>query len=475
MQVPLPNVAPTIVAARAIPNKISSDELVEYQLEILCGLIDQKIQVVSSAADGSATECSMQHKLIAMADATREYRIKHPKPIHPTNPDIVTSIPMFKGQPVVMVQDAKHAAKTARNNLMTGAKLLTLGSHIAMYSQVRKAAFAQDGPLYRRDVEKVDRQDDNAACRLLSASTLRWFTTHRGSDSKSKETHGLIIFLFLMGELVDAYQSRTLPHVERVKMVLRLHFFLERWELFLGQAGYAKPTHFISGQFRDILNFLVFGLIQLIIVYRDTYGSRFPLLFWLHSTEVCEHVFGVLRSLVKDFTMLDFYNLVPKIFIRLRVFTKSTLTKVGKETASGYAHTYSDCRGIDLTALSTFPTDGEINEAARLAYEEAEDLLFVLGILPDMTAEPTVHPTTTSAPLDEDEDLEDFDEENAAAVDETDSISYLYECAESLGTSSLLSNRQKQVRDLSYASIALHTHKDIITCVKPSHSLGSMN
>jgi hypothetical protein len=331
-----------------------------------------------------------------------------------------------------------------------------------MYSQVRKAAFAHNGPLYRRDVEKVDRQDDNAACRLLSASTLKWFITHHGSGPGNEETRGLIIFLFLMGELVDAYQSRTLPHVERVKMVLRLHFFLERWGLFLDRAGYPKSRHFISGQFRDILNYLVFGLIQLIIVYRDTYGSRFPLLFWLHSTEVCEHVFGVLRSLVKDFTMLDFLHLVLKIFIRLRIFTKLTLATIGKDTASGYAHTYSDCRGIDLTALSTFPTDEEINEAARLAYEEAEDLLFILGVSPDMLAKPATGPAMTPASQDNDEDLEDFDAEDAEdTFDETDGISYLYECAEELKASSLSFDRQKQMKDLSYASIMLHTHKDV--------------
>lgn len=460
---PLPNVAPTIVAARAIPNKISADELVQYQLEIIHGLINQQIQVVSSASDGSATERSMQCKLAAMADGTREYRIRHPKPTDPTNPDITTSIPMFKGQPVVMIQDAKHAAKTARNNVTTGAKLLTLGNYIAMYSQVRKAAFAHDGPLYRRDVEKVDRQDDNAACRLLSSATLRWFTAcHDSAGSENEETRGLIIFLFLMGELVDAYQSRTLPHVERVRMVLRLHFFLERWAQFLDRAGYAKSTYFISGQFRDILNYLVFGLIQLIVVYRDNYDSRFPLLFWLHSTEICEHVFGVLRSLIKDFTMLDFYNVVLKIFIRLRIFTKSTLATVGKDTASGYAHTYSDCRGIDLTALSTFPTDEEISEAGRLAYEEAEDLLFILGVSPDMLAEPVTDPTAMPTSQDKDKDLEDFDEDGTEEViDETDGIDYLYECTERLETSSLSSDRQRQLKDLSYASIMLHTHKDI--------------
>lgn len=259
----------------------------------------------------------MQNKLTARASSTQTYAIKHPHPPNAASNWIIATIPLFQGQPVVMIQDSKHVAKTARNNVTTGAKLLVLGNYIAMYSQVRKPAVARGGPLYMRDVEKVDRQDDNAACRLLSSATLRWLAAHHDTTPANKEVRGLIVFLFLMGEAVDAYQNRLLPHVERVKMVLRLHFFLECWESFLARAGYTKSTNFISWQFQDILRYFVFGLIRLIIVYRDNYRSRYPLLPWLHSTEVCEHVFGVLRSLVKDFTMLDFFNLVPKLFLRL--------------------------------------------------------------------------------------------------------------------------------------------------------------
>lgn len=458
VQVPLPNVAPAIVAARAIPDKVPAEELVRYQLEILCGLIDQKINVVSSASDGSATERSMQRKLTLNAGGTWEYRIRHPKPTDPGKPDIITSIPIFKGQPVVMVQDAKHAAKTARNNAYTGAKLLTLGNYIAMYSQIRRAAFAHDGPLYRKDVEKVDRQDDNAACRLLSAATLRWFV----ANPKGEDVRGLIVYLFLMGELVDAYQSRTLPHVERVKMVLRLHFFLERWEAFLGRAGYGKSTHFVSHQFRDILRYLIFGLIQLVIVYRDTYKSRFPLLLWLHSTEICEHVFGLLRTLVKDFTMLDFYQMVKKLFIRLRMFTQSTLPAVDKSTDAGYTQTYADCRGIDLTALSAFPTDEQINEAARQAYDEADSLLSILGVSPDLFTEPTADATPSTTPWEQVDDFDDDDDEfnDDTMIDEAAEISHLYECAETLEGSSISPDRQRQIKDLSRELVILHTRQD---------------
>jgi len=253
-------------------------------------------------------------------------------------------------------------------------------------------------------------------------------------------------------------------------MVLRLHFFLEQWEVFLGRAGYGKSLHFISPQFRDILHYLIFGLIQLIIVYRDTYSSRFPLLLWLHSTEICEHVFGILRTLVKDFTMLDFYNMVKKIFIQLQMFTESTLPTVGKNAAAGYAHTFSDCRGIDLTALSAFPTDEQINEAARQAYDEAESLLFILGISPNLFAESTTEATpATSTPLttpwehlDEfNDDNDDNDDNSEEAIDEVAEIGYLYECAEMLECSSISTDRQRVMKDLSYASVILHAQQEI--------------
>lgn len=223
----------------------------------------------------------MQSKLVDTADGTRTYMVKHPRPLNAASDWITTAIPLFGGQPVVMIQDSKHVAKTARNNVITGAKFLVLGNYVAMYSQIRKPALAGNGPLYKRDVEKIDRQDDNAACRLLSSATLRWLKVHHDTNPSNEGVRGLITFLFLMGEAVDAYQNWSLPHIEWVRMVLQLHFFLKCWELFLVRAGYSKSTNFISFQFWDILRYLVFGLIQLIVVYRDNYHSHYPLLLWL--------------------------------------------------------------------------------------------------------------------------------------------------------------------------------------------------
>lgn len=161
--------------------------------------------------------------------------------------------------------------------------------------------------------------------------------------------------------------------------------------------------------------------------------------------------------------MLDFYNAIKKLFMRLRVFTESTIPAVGKETAAGYAHTYSDCRGIDLTALSAFPTDEQINTAARQAYEEAENLLFILGISPDLCNEPATITTPSTEPTATPWEWVDEpnDEDGEEAFDEAAEISHLYEYAEALEGSSISPDHQRLVKDLSYASVLLHTRQDM--------------
>jgi hypothetical protein len=74
----------------------------------------------------------------------------------------------FGSQPIATLQDPKHLLKTFRNNLFFGARLLTFPNSVALFSQVHKMSQANDSPIFQRDVEKLDRQDDNAATRLFS-------------------------------------------------------------------------------------------------------------------------------------------------------------------------------------------------------------------------------------------------------------------------------------------------------------------
>ena len=125
-------------------------------------------------------------------------------------------------------------------------KLWKLYSHVYPY-------FGNGSPLYHRDVVKLDRQDDNAATRLFSAKTLKFLASHH------PDCIGVIVYLFVFGELVDAYQNRHITHSEWIKLVLRARFFLDSWEAYLSTCGYRKDRYFISREASDIIRIITEG------------------------------------------------------------------------------------------------------------------------------------------------------------------------------------------------------------------------
>ncbi len=144
---------------------------------------------------------------------------------------------------------------------------------------------------------------------LPSAFSLEWLTTNY------PKLLGTIIYLFIFGELIDAYQNHHIPHIGQVKVVLHALFFVEFWEEFINEAAYPKAKHFLSKQACDIVESLIHSFIKIIIIYHDYLPETYPLLPWLLSTEPCEHIFGICRQILQDFTMLDFYHIIPKFFI----------------------------------------------------------------------------------------------------------------------------------------------------------------
>ena len=260
MTIPVDGIAPIILAVLPISDSESSASLLLRLQKILLGLIDKKIQVISYSCDGTEVERKLQRLILGKADTHLQYKIKSPRPGIPAT---TIKIPVINGQPLCLLQDSKHALKTLRNNLFSGARLLTLGNHVILYATIRDIAFSNGSPLYRRDVEKLDRQDDNAASRLFSADTLSYLTSHYPDHA------GEIVYLFVFGDLVDAYQNRSLSHCERIKMPLRAKYFLDYWKQFIAHAGYKKNLHFLSREATDILRLIIEGLLALVYLYRD--------------------------------------------------------------------------------------------------------------------------------------------------------------------------------------------------------------
>jgi len=409
----MPKVAPIIVAALPIPNTMSATTLYGLLDKVLNGLLDHKIKVISYACDGTEVERSVQRILVSKADSEGNVVRKAIKDPH-GGPELVIEIVIFRGQHIAIIQDSKHCLKTMRNNLFSGARCLVMGNYTALYDHIRQVAVEDKSPIYRRDVFKLDRQDDNAAQRLFSADTLEYLLDNHPNY------RGDAVYLFAFGELVDAYQNRWISHSDRLTMVLRARYFLDAWEAFLAISKYPRARYFISREAADILRIIIEGFISLLYIHRDYLGTPAPLLPWLHSSEACEHVFAEARKIVKDFSMLDFFYMVPKLRIKIRHALLSSRISNSKARANGYNHTYIDSTGIDIVKLGTFPTDEEIEEISEIAGAEAKELISFLGIRAEqlISIRNLALPAQAAAMPDHESDEEELDIDNESDSDE---------------------------------------------------------
>ncbi|KAJ7722682.1 hypothetical protein B0H16DRAFT_1334577, partial [Mycena metata] len=447
LTIPVPGVAPIIVAAIPIANDLKADVLLEYLIKVINGLLDNKIKVISYACDGTQIERSVQDMFVKWAPERIEHLIEDP---HGKAPPVRIIAAVVHGQAICMIQDAKHALKTFRNNLFSGARLLALGSYTAIYSRISEMAFADGSPLFHRDVEKLDRQDDNAATRLFSADTLKYLADHH------PEYLGEIVYLFIFGELIDAYQNRSIPHAERVKLVLRARYFLDSWSASLDISGYTKSVYFLSREAVDIARIIIEGYLALVYIHRDSVDGIFPLLPWLHSSEACEHIFGESRRIVKDFTMLDFLYMIPKLHIKIRSAVLRAKASDSKAKATGYSHTYFDNTGLDILALSTFPTDDDIKLAAAEAAEESDSLIALLGLAPSQLhgGLTPVAPILPSIGSWYDAEQDDEPDSDADSISEAQQLQDLIDKAE-VSTASRSRKQDQELLNLTSAALAL--------------------
>ncbi|KAJ7078625.1 hypothetical protein C8R43DRAFT_1143365 [Mycena crocata] len=169
LQIPLPGVPPLVVAIQPMGSKVKGDQLAEWQIQLMEGLILRGFRITSSGGDGAAVERDCQRRT-ASASKLMEYRIKHPDPQYP---DIIVQIWELDGNIWTIIQDAKHGLKTFRNNVFSGAHSLTLGNFVVFFRLIHTLGMKPKSPLYRRDFIKSDRMDDPAASRFFSADFLQ--------------------------------------------------------------------------------------------------------------------------------------------------------------------------------------------------------------------------------------------------------------------------------------------------------------
>lgn len=375
LAIPLPGIPSQPIAVMPVDDKNDASQLKEWHDAITSRLDDLELKTLSYACDGTSVELGVQKHVADSAAEYATYVFAHP--VH-DQPRIELRLPLSRQRvPTVMIQDSKHCRKDCRNAILSGARFLVIGNYTVMYSQLRTIADEDHSPLKLRDVDsRLDRQDDFAAARNFSESVLNFVVVHH------PDWRGLIVYLFVFGELIDGYQSRSISHRERVIIAFRTLFFVDIWQAFIKKVGYPQ-SHCLAPETIKIIQTECYGLVGLILAHRDFRSDpHLPLCPWLHSTEAAEHNYGLARKTVPNFTVMDYIRMVFQLcFLSAASFVHTRAQSAGKTTASGYNHTYYDASKFNSREAANCPSNEEIQADIRTAHEQAANLMACLGVV----------------------------------------------------------------------------------------------
>ncbi|KAJ7055055.1 hypothetical protein C8F01DRAFT_1234841 [Mycena amicta] len=375
ISIPFPGIPPLVIAVLPIATGYDAAVLIKYQLQLLDGLVERSYRFISNIADGAAVERDVQARVAAKAKC-----VAHSiEPPHGSD-ESPLSIPLYdyKGNIFINTQDPSHARKTGRNNAMSGARGMVLGDFVVHYHQLYDLAVnTTDSPLYEKDVAGYDKQDDNAANRVFSSATLSKLLDNL------EENMGLVAYLFVIGEMVDAYASRTMPHKKRAGAVIRAHLFFTTWKQLLQKTGYPLSRYYISHPADKIFKMLIDGLLGLIIIHRDHLPSNdIPLLPWKHGSMANEHAFAAIRAVFPDFSLVQVLTLLPNLRATMTRAKQALFSKGSfKRTRDGY--TLCDLEEdaqVNYAELAKFPSDAELTDIFGEAIEENHTLWTLLHV-----------------------------------------------------------------------------------------------
>ncbi|GBB96321.1 hypothetical protein RclHR1_27250001 [Rhizophagus clarus] len=181
-----------------------------------------------------------------------------------------------------------------------------------------------------------DKQVDAAAYRTFCSANFKQCLTHDFQVKVGME--GTIIYLFIMGEIVDCYLNRTILPIERMRMAMT--------------------------------------------AYRDYY-PQVPFLPWLHGSESCEHFFGVVRQINPDFDFAKLIQMLPKISQYSKALRNGKLNfDKERSVREGYLFDYtSELDKLTLEKLHLWPNDKQISDTIHHSYHLAQDLAEYAGMI----------------------------------------------------------------------------------------------
>jgi hypothetical protein len=192
-QIPLPAFPSVVIAL--IPNKgaETADAISQFHKQLVLEIAPRLgLHILSLGSDGAITEFQAQQSILNI-QTNEKLIIKEPQ----FNINFSCLIFDHVG-PVIRIQDPKHVKKTARNAIMSGARLLTFGNSSVRYDHLLQLINQHNSILYKNDIINLDRQDDAVAYRTFCSSNFLQCLT---SDYQIKNgMEGFAIYIFVIGK-----------------------------------------------------------------------------------------------------------------------------------------------------------------------------------------------------------------------------------------------------------------------------------
>ena len=190
----MPKFPPVIIAL--IPNNgaDSANTIANFHRKLIDISSQLNINILSIGSDGAAAEFQAQ-SIILNTQTTDEIKIKD------NTFNINFRCPIFPNiGPVLRVQDPKHVKKTARNVVISGARVLTFGKSTARFEQFLNLVNSPTSIMFKQDVIKLDHQDDGAAYRAFCFHNLAQCLNNQNEIKEGYE--GFFVYLFVLGKKI---------------------------------------------------------------------------------------------------------------------------------------------------------------------------------------------------------------------------------------------------------------------------------
>ncbi|EGF98072.1 uncharacterized protein MELLADRAFT_96195 [Melampsora larici-populina 98AG31] len=114
----------------------------------------------------------------------------------------------------------------------------------------------------------------------------------------------------------------------------------------------------------------------------DEYYADFPFCPWKHGTEACEHIFGWMRVISPNFSVLDARLMMPKIIAVVKSIMSGRMKMPPSEHLhAGYQIDLHEENADNLDHLRDFPSNEDITEDLKIAKKRALSLADFCGMV----------------------------------------------------------------------------------------------